>query len=337
MERCVKDVMSQGHDKSSAIAICHKSIMGTKKSETSLKGGENEQKSMAKKIVKNEKVEKEEEKVEETEEVTADAEATTEETTDEAETTEEATEESTEEESTDESTEEEAEAETEESKEEDEAATEEESEEGSEEAEESDEEEAGEKVADAPHQQLTGDAALQKIEKVLAGLPQAIADALKKQDAASTEEAADEKNEETLDAEEASEEEAEVEETSTEEVEAESTESEKSETSGDSSEGTDSLSKVDSIVKSVDTVAKSVEALAKRIDELEKRPAPSKVSVFSKSFEANESEDTSEELTKIETRLKEIEKIKKTSPLSYTADLVDEAFKLINRRDELKG
>ena len=28
MERCVEKVMKKGHDKSSAIAICHKSVVG---------------------------------------------------------------------------------------------------------------------------------------------------------------------------------------------------------------------------------------------------------------------------------------------------------------------
>src|SRR2546421_13053189 len=42
MERCVKDVMGQGHDKSSAIAICHDSLMGSKKTKKRYftKGGE---------------------------------------------------------------------------------------------------------------------------------------------------------------------------------------------------------------------------------------------------------------------------------------------------------
>ena len=31
MDKCIKDVMAQGHDKSSAIAICHNSIVGNKK------------------------------------------------------------------------------------------------------------------------------------------------------------------------------------------------------------------------------------------------------------------------------------------------------------------
>lgn len=306
-----------------------------------LKGGESKKESMKTKdkVVKNDDEKVEETATEETTEAT-EAPATT-----EAEEATEATEEAGETESTEETQEAE---ETEES----ENAEEETAEEGSEEAEENEaeadeaESEEGEKSEDAKadagektekeenHVELEAHDRLNKVEALLEKVADQLATIAKAQadvqSTASTEGAA-ETNEETLDKVEDTEEEEKVEdanESSTDE--AETTEkSEKSEKADTSSEGANT----DALMKSLDDFKKDV---LKRIEELESRPAPSKAIVFTKSFDGV-AEESTEELTKIENRLKEIDNIKKNKPSEYNSELIDEAFRLINKRDELKG
>jgi hypothetical protein len=83
-------------------------------------------------------------------------------------------------------------------------------------------------------------------------------------------------------------------------------------------------------------VLEALKEIQKRLKSLEDSPAPSKV-IFSKNFLAEGVEDTKSELEKVESRISELDKIRKASPSEFTEALQDEAFSLINKREALKG
>jgi hypothetical protein len=338
MERCVKNLMSQGKDKSSAIAICHASIVGnkkkTKKSE-STKGGDKTMKD--KKIEKKDEIKKDDEvKTEAAPAEAAPAEVKEEQPEKVAEPVAEQPEAKVEDEKKEEPKAEEPKAEEsveekkEEVKEEAPAEVKVEEEKKEEAPAEKPEEvkpeepakEVGEKLPRLTNERLA------KIESLLekaADLITKMAEVKKVQDQAPAEDAPV-VNEETLEpkAEEAKEE------AKAEEVKPEVTpEPAKSDTSSGGASEAEA------------TVTKALEDFKKdilgRLEKLESMPAPSKAKVFSKNFGGEENVNDEQELSKVEKRLEEIDKLRKDSPHLYTNELIDEAFKLIEKKKTLKG
>lgn len=336
MERCVEHLMSQGKDKSSAIAICHTSIVGnkkkSKKADIDLKGGDKNMKD--KKIEKKEEIKKDDEvKPEAAPAEAAPAEVKEEQPVEEAEIVAEEPKAPGEEEKKEEPKAEEPKAEEpkEEPKEEvkEEAPAEVKEEEKKEEA-------PAEKPVEEPKPEEPAKAAmlpmdkerLSKIESLLekaADLITKMAEVKKVQDQAPAEGVPD-ANKETLEpkAEEAKEE------AKAEEVKPEvAPEPAKSDTSSGGASDAEA------------TVTKALEDFKKdilgRLEKLESMPAPSKAKVFSKNFNGEDVVDDVQELSKVEKRLEEIDKLRKDSPHLYTNELIDEAFRLIEKKKTLKG
>lgn len=88
------------------------------------------------------------------------------------------------------------------------------------------------------------------------------------------------------------------------------------------------------MMKVIDEQKKVNEDLQARLKKLEDQPAQSKVVVSRES--TIQADSTKDELTKIETRLSEIADIRDTNISKYTEALMDEALRLIAKRDALR-
>lgn len=82
-------------------------------------------------------------------------------------------------------------------------------------------------------------------------------------------------------------------------------------------------------------ILKNLENLAERVKKLEESPAPSSV-VVSKVVGDEDGNETDSDLDKIEKRLDELYKIRKSEPHKFTDELQAEAFKLLDKKTALE-